>query len=170
MLVGKYRTDTIQTLYFRLFAYMSEKLSVSGHESHYLDTDFHHFDRLTLQRLERAYRARINLLTLDLPREMGYDHQVVDAQRIIDIAEKKGVIDKLCAAVGATTTGELVEKIINLPKTGPVGKTLGGVAHMIGITYEEMTDQKMFIRSFLRAMDSAEAVEKLKEALTKLGY
>ena len=45
MLVGKYRTDTIQTLYFCLFAYMSEKLSVSGHESRYLDMDLHHFDQ-----------------------------------------------------------------------------------------------------------------------------
>ncbi len=95
---------------------------------------------------------------------------VISTWTSITLTKKKEVIDKLCAAVGATTTGELVEKIINLPKTGPVGKSLGGVAHMIGITYEEMTDQKMFIRSFVRAMDSAEAVEKLKEALTKLGY
>lgn len=149
---------------------MSEKLSVPGHEVRYLDISLRHIDGLTLQRLERAYNARINLLTLDLPSEMGYDHQVLDAQRIIDIAEKKGTVDKLCAAVGAATTEELVEKLINLPKTGPVGQKLGGIAHKAGITYEEMTDQKMFIRSFLRAMDSAEAIEKLKEALTKLGF
>ena len=149
---------------------MSEKLSVPAHEVRYLDVNLHHIDGLTLQRLEGAYRTRINLLTLDLPREMGYDYQVLDVQRIIDIAEKKGGVDRLCAAAGAVTTGELVEKLIHLPKTGPVGLRLGGIAHKAGITYEEMTDQKMFIRSLLRAMDSAEAVEKLKEALTKFGF
>ena len=149
---------------------MSEKLSVPGREGDYLDVRLQHIDAATLQRFERAYQARLNFLTIDLPREMEYDHQILDVQRVIDIAEKKGTVDKLYTAVGAETTGELIEKLANLPKTGPVGKTLGGVAHQAGITFEEMEDQKMFVRSFLRAIDSAEAVEKLKLALTKLGF
>jgi hypothetical protein len=149
---------------------MSEQLTVQNPDVNPLDTGLHHINAETLQRFERAYRARINLLTIDLPREMGYDPQIVDVQRIIDIAEKKGVLDKLYQEVGATTAQELMEKMIALPKLGSVGKMLGGVAHRVGITYEEMSDQKMFVSSFLKTIDSAEGTKKLNEALTKLGY
>lgn len=149
---------------------MSEKLTRQNPDIEPSHVGLNHIDTETLQRFEMAYRARINLLTIDLPHEMGYDYQIIDVQRVIDIAEKRGVINKLYQEVGAASVQDLMEKLIALPKSGPVGKKLGGVAHRVGITFEEMTNQKMFVSSFLKTIDSPEGAEKLKEALTKLGF
>ncbi|MCH8049387.1 hypothetical protein IH979_01610 [Patescibacteria group bacterium] len=127
-------------------------------------------DRETIDRFKRAYLAKPTLLTMDMPREMGYDYQIVDVQRIIDIAEEKGLLDKLYSLMEADSPTELMEKLMNLPKTGPVGNTLGGAALKVGITLEDLMDQTSKIHAFFKSIDTPEGHDKLKEALTKLGY
>ena len=130
---------------------------------------YNFLDRETLVRFAEAFRKRKNLISLDLPREMGYDYILVDAQKVIDIAEEKGVIDKLYELLGTDSPEELIKKLIALPKTGLVRNTLGGIAYNVGITFDDLMDTKKTVGTFLKLMDNPEAVEKLKGALTRLG-
>lgn len=133
-------------------------------------TEYNSLDRETIERFSRAYSTNINLLSIDLPKTMGFDDQIVAAQRVIDIAERKGLMEDLYKAANAENTADLIDKLANAPKVGRVGDTLGGISRKAGITFEDLMDQKTQVAAFLKTIDNPEGVAKLKEALDKLGY
>jgi hypothetical protein len=132
--------------------------------------DYHHLDKKTVERFLLALLQRPRLISSDLPKEMGFDGDLVHIQKILDIAEEKNLVETLYKIFNTNNKLELIQKMLELPKDGPLGNTLGGKVIELEIDPMEMFSPIRSARAFFTISDNPEAVRRLKAALDKLGY